>query len=392
MEQKININSTLEDLHLFDASLSFSDDLLSIYSIFEHDQNIPGVCLYNSEVFSGLLSRKKFFEIMSKQFMYDLYSKRKIEYFFTKDMTESQLILKGSMKIIDALHMALTRNEEVIYEPLAVHCYPDRYKILDFYGLVLAQNKILGIMNSLLKEANEFKNEVLAIAAHDLRNPLGAIKGFSELIMDLTENKDCKYYADNINKAAVHMEDLVDKFLMSAINDSTELKLHYSVFNIKETVESVLRSLSHLAEEKSQQVIFYFESMNFDIYSDKLKISEVVENLVSNALKYSKQNTCIEITLKRGDSDIQIVIADEGPGFTETDKQKIFGKFQRLSARPTGNESSTGLGLFTVKKIMDKLGGEIMLESEQGKGSRFTLVIRLQEGEREKSLQLKTDE
>lgn len=373
MAQQLHINSTLEDLQLIDVSLDLSDELMSIYSIFDHDKNIPGVCLYNGKIFSGLLSRKRFFEIMSKQFMYDLYSKRKIGYFFSEDMTASQLVINASMKIVDALNLALTRSDDAIYEPIAVYCYPDRYKILDFYELILAQNKVLAVMNGLLKNANEFKNEVLAIAAHDLKNPLGAIKGFSGLITESAESKDCKYYADTINKAAVHMEDLVSKFLLSAINDSTEMELHFSVFNIKDAIESVIRNLSHLAEAKSQTVVFYFEPMNFDIFSDRLKISEVVENLVSNALKYSKANTHVEVTLKRGEPGIQITIADQGPGFTEADQQKIFGKFQRLSARPTGNESSTGLGLFTVKKIIDKLQGSISLDSKPGKGSRFVL-------------------
>ncbi len=375
MGKKLHINSTLDDLHLIDVSLDFSDDLLSIYSIFDQDMKVPGVCLYNNKIFSGLLSRKKFFESMSKQFMYDLYSKRKIEYFFTKDMTESQLILNASMKIVDALQLALTRNEDSIYEPIAVYCYPDRYKTLDFYELILAQNQILAVMNILLKDANEFKNEVLAIAAHDLKNPLGAIKGFSGLIMESTENEVCKYYADTITKAADHMEDLVSKFLMSAINESTEMELHYSDFNIKETIESVLRNLHHLAENKNQTVKFYFQPIDFDIYSDKLKIFEVIENLVSNALKYSKPNTQVDISLKNEKTNIQISIKDEGPGFTEADQQKIFGKFQRLSALPTSNETSTGLGLFTVKKIIDKLRGEILLETEPGRGSMFILNI-----------------
>lgn len=376
MKPKLHINSTLEDLRLIDVSLDFSNDLLQIYSIFEEDKHIPGVCLYNSNAFTGLISRKKFFEIMSKQFMYDLYSKRKIEYFFSKDMSNSQLVIGASTKVVDALHMALARNDDDIYEPIVVFSYPDKYRILDFYDLVLAQNEILNVMNSLLKEANDFKNEVLAIVAHDLRNPLGAIRGFSGLITESKENNaQCKFYAETICNAAIHMEELVSKFLLSAINDSTEMQLHNSCFNIKEAIESVIINLNHLAKAKNQMIRFNVELLDCDVYSDKLKISEVIENLVSNALKYSNSGTQVEITLKKETSYIQIAIKDEGPGFSDTDQQHLFGKFQRLSARPTGNESSTGLGLFTVKKIMDIINGKISLITQPGKGSEFIIQI-----------------
>jgi signal transduction histidine kinase len=230
--------------------------------------------------------------------MYDLYSKRKIEYFFSKDMCNSQLVISASMKVVDALNMALARNDEDIYEPIIVFSYPDKYRILDFYDLVLAQNEILNVMNSLLKEANEFKNEVLAIVAHDLKNPLGAIRGFAGLITESNENNSqCKFYAETISNAAIHMEELVTKFLLSAINDSTEMKLHNSYFNIKEAIESVIKNVSHLANAKNQMIQFNVVLLDCEVYSDKLKISEVIVNLVSYAFMCSYSETQVVLTL-----------------------------------------------------------------------------------------------
>jgi signal transduction histidine kinase len=171
------------------------------------------------------------------------------------------------------------------------------------------------------------------------------------------------------------MEDLVNSFLVSAINDSIKHKLDFSNFDINELVLSVIKSFELAAVKKNQKMVYEILSFPVNITSDRLKIKEVIENLISNAIKYSEENKRISVVVKKNEDFIEIMVTDQGPGFSESDLKKIFGKFQRLSARPTGDESSSGLGLFITKTIVDNLKGSIDLESEPGKGSTFRVKL-----------------
>ncbi len=377
MNTQLHLNSVLGDLELNNTSINITDMVFSVYHVFENEKTTPGLIILNKSQFFGLLSRVKFYEIMSKQYMYDLYSKRSLESFFEEDNSRSCLILSSSTSIITATNRALNRIESEIFEPIVVDCGSNEYRLLDFYKLLIAQNKIQILMNELLKQANEFKKEVLAITSHDLRNPIGVILGFSDLITSIDDLEKCKEFALNINKSASQMEDLVNSFLVSTINDSIEYKLEFSNFDIVDLIKSVIKEFEISAEKKKQVIVLEAKSLSIKITCDRLKIKEVIENLLSNAIKYSAERMEIRVSLEKDDTDIQIKVEDHGPGFSDSDLKKVFGKFQRLSAKPTGNESSTGLGLFITKTIVDKLNGTIELESIPGKGSIFKVKLPL---------------
>jgi signal transduction histidine kinase len=375
MTTQLHINSVLGDLELKSASVNLSDMVHIVYQIFENDKATPGLILLKEGEFYGLLTRVKFFEIMSRQFMYDLYSKRRIDHFFEENNSGKYLILDSSTSIIAATGKALNRTGSETFEPIIVVCGNSEYRLLDFYHLLVAQNNIQLLMNEILKRANEFKKEVLAIATHDLRNPIGTILGFTDLIADNDDIKRCKEFVCYIQKAAVQMEDLVNSFLVSTINDSIEYKMEFSNFDIVQLLSSIINEFKFQAIKKKQQLIFETLASSINITSDRLKIKEVIDNLLSNAIKYSEEKKVIKMLLQKADNFIEISIMDQGPGFSESDLKKVFGKFQRLSARPTGNESSTGLGLFITKTIVDKLDGSIDLKSLPGAGSTFVLKL-----------------
>jgi signal transduction histidine kinase len=381
---ELNINSDLGVLKLFHATIDTSDPILHVYDIFGKEKGIPGIIVLKKGQVYGLLSRMHFFEVMSKQFMYDLFSRRKVGFFLTEEDKDRYLILPSSTTIISATNLALQREESDIFEPIIVQCTNNEYKILDFFHLIVAQNNILQLMNNLLKEANEFKQEVLAIVAHDLRNPIGTILGFSQLIKDYYNDVDKTIeYAGHINTIASQMEDMVKNFLMTALNNSTEFQISMAWFDILELINSIVFSLDYLVKNKNQTLKFHFEPNNYDIFSDKLRIKEVIENLITNAIKYSEKGKEILVKLSKSDGFIIIAVKDQGPGFSNEDLEKIYGKFQRLSARPTANESSSGLGLFITKQIIDRLKGIINLESTPGEGSKFSIKIPILNDARE---------
>ena len=204
---------------------------------------------------------------------------------------------------------------------------------------------------------------------------MNIIIGFSEEIKELGQNNtNITYYAGHINSEAKQMNDLLIELLHTAANDAIEFELNRSDFDFVELINSVIISFQHSLDSKKQKTKFLCNE-EININADKKKIKEVVENLISNAIKYSHHGKQITVTLSKNDSIVELKVQDEGLGMTENDLQKIFGKYQKLSAKPTNNESSTGLGLFIVKKIIDQHNGNILVDSSIGKGTTFNIIL-----------------
>ena len=219
---------------------------------------------------------------------------------------------------------------------------------------------------------------MLRIVAHDLKNPLSAVIGFTTLIKEATsksgENNIYKF-ATQIYLAANNMNNLINDFLVSAINDATDFDLHLSIFSISDCVRNVIFSLENQIQSKSQKIIQHNSVDNFYTNSDLNKFTEVIENIISNAITYSDFGKTITVNIFNNNHSVIVGITDEGPGFSSEDKEKVFGKFQKLSAKPTGNETSTGLGLHISKRIIDRLGGDIWFDTVLGNGSTFYISV-----------------
>jgi len=235
----------------------------------------------------------------------------------------------------------------------------------------------LEITNQELKEVNQLKTELLSIAAHDLKNPLTAILNYSELISNEPENEaQTIKRSQAIQRISDQMITTINGLLNLEAIENGQLKLHVEQKNILFIVESVIYNNLANAHSKNQTLDFSYKAQaNYILKIDELKIKEVFDNLVSNAIKYSHQETTIKINLIADGNFIVFTVEDNGPGFLPDDMEKVFGRYQRLSARPTGGESSTGLGLSIAKQFIELHQGTIELESELGKGSKF--IVRL---------------
>ncbi len=376
MISAVGINSVVGDLDLYSASIKASDNLMNVFNIFEENKSLPGIIVTEEDKFSKMLPRTKFYEAMSKQYMFELFSKRRVNSFFDDNYIDHSLFLIFSTPILYAANEALKREEAYRYDPIIVKFQDNNLKLLDFHKLLLAQTQVHLLTFKSLKEANEFKKDVLGMAAHDLRNPINAILGFSSLIRDISPKTDeIKNYANYINEAAQQMNDLLNELLNSAANDATELELNRIDFDLIPLIEGIINSFKQQALSKHQSIKFNWSADHIFINADKQKIKEVLENLISNAIKYSDKEKLIEVYTEKRDSAIVIKVKDEGPGFNDSDLKKIFKRFQRLSAKPTGNEPSTGLGLYIVKKIIEQHEGVITVDTEINKGSTFNIIL-----------------
>jgi signal transduction histidine kinase len=361
---------------MISAELDCREKLMNVYNILERNTDIPGVIILKEGFFYRMLSRERFYQIMSKQYMFDLFSRRTVQFFFDDNYHENYLMLNENVPIIEAAGAALQRDDKKRYEPVIVVTANKEYKLLPVQTLLLAQNEIQKSMLGLITEANEFKKDVFRVVAHDLRNPLSSIIGFASLIKgSSTDIEKAKIYAEHISFAANNMNELIKDFLAAAIQDSLDFELHLSVLNLLSPIEKIIANFKNSLSIKQQEIILQPLDTEILVSVDQNKIIEVIENLISNAIKYSGYGKKINVDVLVENDQAIIKVRDEGPGLSENDKEKVFKKFQKLSAKPTGNETSTGLGLYIAKRIIDRHGGKIWVESEYGKGSTFCISL-----------------
>lgn len=241
----------------------------------------------------------------------------------------------------------------------------------------------------LAQAANAFKTELLSIAAHDLKNPLQSIMGFAELIGEKAPpDSEIEGMAAAISASSRRMSKLITDLLQTAAIDSGKLTLRKEKVALSQLLVSIVEQNKTSVERKRQTLEVAIEQ-DCIIEVDVERMREVLDNLVSNAIKYSPQGKHIAIRSemrkaeqeREGDraaacSTIRIAVQDEGQGLSEEDMKKLFGRFQRLSAQPTDGESSTGLGLSIVKQLVEMHGGKVWAESE-GKGRGTTFFVEL---------------
>lgn len=217
--------------------------------------------------------------------------------------------------------------------------------------------------------------QVLNIAAHDLRNPLTTIPLWADMIKEHVDTKLISLMCDNINKGAKNMTRIINEWLENAATEASSIKLRLIKVDFATVIQRVVEANQVLANNKNQKIHLTIED-HPEIYADETKLTEVVDNLLNNAIKYSEKEKNITITLKQKKLKAILEIKDEGQGLTADDKKIIFQRFTTLSAKPTGGETSTGLGLSIVKTLVEAHNGTISAESDgQNKGTIFTVEI-----------------
>lgn len=240
---------------------------------------------------------------------------------------------------------------------------------------LLEQTEEMIEANRKLEELNEEKDGLMSIVAHDLKSPFKKIKGFLNLINLVEDEGEKKTYMQMIEDVILGGEALINDLLeINALSDSI-IEPKYSEYCLIEELQASLDGFRDQASKKHIELNLSLTHNEICILSDKFAINRIIDNLVSNAIKFSNQNSEINVFFDQGEEDVKIIVQDFGPGISEEDQQKMFKKFQRLTAVPTAGESSTGLGLYIVKKLAESIGGKIELQSKLGEGSIFTLTI-----------------
>jgi len=231
-----------------------------------------------------------------------------------------------------------------------------------------------------LVKLNQDKNEFLGIAAHDLRNPLSAIQGYAEEIIEYLDEMPQEEVIELTQKIALssrQMSELLTNLLDVNAIESGKTYLSLQEHDMSPILQLLVNHYRERAKTKDIKLHFQPPENGYSAFIDKGTIQQVLDNLISNAVKYSPLSKNIYIRLTRRDNRVRCEIQDEGPGLSQADQQKLFGKFTRLTARPTGCEHSTGLGLFIVKRLAEAMNGKVWCESELGQGATF--IVEFQE-------------
>jgi signal transduction histidine kinase len=232
----------------------------------------------------------------------------------------------------------------------------------------------LGTANERLQHLNNEKNEFLGMAAHDLKNPLAVIVASVEMI-DMTEDKEeVSSYLTHISDAATRMCKLISDLLDVNAIEQGKFASKTEPCDMRALVEKSIAHNQSAATRKSI-TIRLGASEGLWAKADPNATLQILDNLVSNALKYSPPNTTTHVHTLLEAKYILVSVRDEGPGISDEDQKKLFQKYTRLSARPTAGESSTGLGLNIVKRLAEAMSGTVQCHSSLGAGSTFTLRL-----------------
>ncbi len=231
-----------------------------------------------------------------------------------------------------------------------------------------------------LQRANGFKNEILGTVAHDLKNPLGVILGRTEMLTELIAAGSTKEgiatQIDHIRDATKRLTAMVDHLISDAMADAFDITIRREPVDLSALVSDVAEANRPSAVNKQQQITVSAPGHSDLTMCDADRMREAIDNLVSNAIKYSPIGGKIDILINGGTEHVRVSVSDEGAGLSPEDLDRLFGRFQRLSAKPTGGESSTGLGLSIVKRIVDMHGGEVTADSAgPGQGATFTIML-----------------
>ena len=230
----------------------------------------------------------------------------------------------------------------------------------------------------LLEELISEKQQLISLVSHDLKGPFNRIFALIQLLSMTPDNLtgDQLNYIGKIHQISSDGLSMIRNLLDNRRLEDKGIDLLVENLNLSKLVSTLVKNYTALAEKK-KITVFFEKSADIIMQSDKLTLNRIVENLLSNALKFSYPEKNIWITLSCSEMNCELKIIDQGPGIGKEDQTKLFQKYQRLAARPTAGESSTGLGLYLVKNMVEKLGGTVSYFGDVGRGSEFSIVLPL---------------
>ena len=269
-------------------------------------------------------------------------------------------------------HVSLERADHLLL-PVLVHVTP-----------LLVENALRGavaVIQDMTQErqVDYMKSEFISLASHQLRTPLSSLRWYGEL---LSEEKselttDQRQYVSEIRNATSRMLNLLNALLHAARLEEQGIQPQHEDMDLTEFVCAVGEDAKQLAGQAGLRCEISLPAAPLRAFTDQTLLGIVLQNLVSNAVKYTPKGKGIRIELRVRGKEAEIAVSDEGLGIPQSEFSRVFEKFFRAANVRTVDTDGNGLGLYISKSIMEKLDGSIRFESEEGKGTTFTVVVPL---------------
>jgi signal transduction histidine kinase len=228
-----------------------------------------------------------------------------------------------------------------------------------------------------LEVASRHKSEFLASMSHELRTPLNSVLGFSEVLLermfgDINERQE--EYLRDIHGSGQHLLELLNEILDLSKVEAGRMELDYTHLDLRELLERAVSMVRERAGTRGVDLRVEVEPDVGEVYSDELRLKQVVLNLLTNAVKFTGEDGSVQVSARRVGPQVHIAVSDTGIGVPEKDRDRIFESFQQ-GGRGASREEGTGLGLTLSRRIVELLGGRLWLDSEVGVGSTFTFSL-----------------
>ena len=240
-------------------------------------------------------------------------------------------------------------------------------------------NRELDLRNREVERATQMKSKFLASMSHELRTPLNAIVGFSDLLAEQTAgqlNDKQKRFVSHIKQGSAHLLQLINDILDLSKIEAGQIELRCECFQVSETLPEVLSTIRPLAMAK-QIAVQHKLATDLPVFADRVRFKQILYNLLSNAVKFTPKNGQINIDCYEQGDTVCISVADTGIGIRPEDQKLVFEEFRQVESGSANAQQGTGLGLAITKRLVEQQSGKISLESELGKGSRFTVALPL---------------
>jgi two-component system phosphate regulon sensor histidine kinase PhoR len=228
------------------------------------------------------------------------------------------------------------------------------------------------------KKLSDIKNDFISNMTHEFKTPISTISLACEMLIDGTVSKTPEKqsrFMQMIRDENKRLSILVESILQTSILDKGEFKLKRSENDVHDIIEQAIQNTQLLIDAREGIISKQLNAKNYVINADKLHLTNIIFNLIDNAIKYSQVKPEILITTKDTENGIEITIKDNGIGISKEDQRKIFDKFYRVPTGNVHNVKGFGLGLSYVQAVVFKHNGTINVSSELGKGSSFKIIM-----------------
>jgi signal transduction histidine kinase len=267
----------------------------------------------------------------------------------------------------------------MFFSSMEPHTFKDAH--VEIFLQIAGQLSLIVEKARLYEELHQLKNKFLGMAAHDLRSPLTVMKGYLDLFLGgnleaITDSQ--RAVMQRMFEASVTMLAFINELLNGNAIEAGCLELKLQKVDLAAFLRKCQESNSPLGKARSVSLDLDHESNLPEVKMDAHRVSQVLNNMITNAINYSNPNSRIRIHAQRAGQEVEISVSDQGQGIPEGELHKLFTDFGRTSARPTAGEKGAGLGLAIVKRMVEIHGGRVWAESKVGAGSKFTFTLPIE--------------